>query len=81
MGLIEGLTALVPDAELRELGPDVVTGEDLGMGWSNGEIILGGAGSDLMVGEGGDDILDGDASCGPAPRLAAGRDPYAGPGY
>jgi Ca2+-binding RTX toxin-like protein len=63
--LVEGLVSsdgvtpcaacIVPVSELSILASG-------NLGWSGGELILGGAGSDVMTGRGGDDIIDGDAA-------------------
>ncbi|MCS5678579.1 MAG: hypothetical protein NZ603_01585, partial [Acidimicrobiales bacterium] len=60
--LIDGLDGLVTDLMLTPIADDPVTGETGRIGWTGGDIILGGGGSDLLQGEGGDDILDGDSA-------------------
>ena len=74
--LIEGLDAMVPLAERRDLPPDPLTGEAQ-FGWTGGEIIIGGAGSDLLVGEGGEDIIDGDSALDVALMVAGDSTRYS----
>ncbi|WP_309678210.1 peroxidase family protein, partial [Polaromonas sp.] len=51
--LIFGLTDILGQGSYTPIGP---------VAFSNGNIMLGGAGSDLIEGRGGDDIIDGDAA-------------------
>ena len=65
---------LVPVEVRVQLSPDPVTGAERGLGFTDGEIILGGAGSDLMTSEGGDDIMDGDSALHVGLALSAAPD-------